>query len=235
MLAKLITEVNSRPNDYITNSRGAAIVIGREVANQINKNVAEGSASTIGDTVGRIIGRVVFEILLTVILAMISGGAGGAVKGGMAMGEATRGGSVYARLAARLEEVLEGLPALRKIIIEMLGELPANAERILGREVFSKVKEAIIRSGANPADKARALELCLEEIHAADSSWKAIKSSTAAGEIMWTGEGRPFGLLMDSSGVLWQTANVAEAGRYGTMGGKFGYIPDLAKWSRLGP
>lgn len=238
LVAGLIQEISAKPMLYVSKSRSAGVVLGAELAAHINTGAREKSASQLGTFFGEIVGRVLFEILIFVVLAAISGGGGEVARGGLALGEAAEGSKTYAGLLKRLMEVLEEMPAIRKLVAELfeakgLTSAARAAEAVDGTEVFRIAREAVIRAPGTAAQKALALERTFAETTATGASWSAKRSSALGCEALFTGEGAPWGLIVDSNGVLWQTKNIATAGRYGVEGGKFQFIPDFAHWVQV--
>jgi hypothetical protein len=85
----------------------------------------------------------------------------------------------------------------------------------------------------NAAQKAGALEKIFMEITAADPSRRASRGTAAGAEALFTGDARPFGLLVDKNGGIWQTMNIIEGGKFSTVEGKLTYIPEMTKWTKV--
>lgn len=235
LVASVIREISSKPMLYVSKSRSSGVLLGGELAAYINKDAKEKSASQLGVFVGEIVGRVLFEILIFIILAAISGGTGEAARGGLAIGEVAEGSKTYAGLLKKLMEVLEEMPAIRKLVAELfeakgLTSAAKAAEAVDGTEVFRIARQAVLKAPSNAAEKALALEKIFSETTATGASWSAKRGSAVGCEAIFTGEGAPWGIIVDGNGVLWESKNIANSGRFGVEGGKFQYIPDFTKW-----
>jgi hypothetical protein len=231
-IAAIIVEIQHNPSLYLAKTRTGGYVLGAALAAEVKADAREKSASELGELFGKIIGRVLFEIIFMIVLAMATGGAGDAARAGAAIGEAaTEGGTALSRLIAKLSEVLEGLPAIRRLIIELLEEkVAAGATDVVGREIFAIARDVAVKSELSAAEKASALEGIFREISAADASWQANRGPVLGAEAFFTGDARPFGLIVDSQGAVWQTKNIAEGGKFVMDGGQLKYLPDFSKW-----
>ena len=232
-VAGLIREIEARPAIYVDKSRYVGVVLGQELAAYITDQALSDSASELGAVIGRVVGQVAFEIIVAILLLLVSGGAGNVLRGIRIFGQAGEGASAYARLIARLGDVLEGIPALRRLIIEGLEGLAATSETVVGRDVFQIARQVVARSDLNALQKANLLESIFSEITAADASWSASRGPAFGAEAMFTGETRPFGLIVDKQGVVWTTKDVDAAGGIARVDGKLQYVPDLTKWVQV--
>ena len=240
LVVDLINEISSRPALYISKSRASGGVLGGELAVYVNTSAKDKSAPELGKFFGEIVGRVLFEILIFIVMAAISGGGGEAARGGLALGEVVQGSRTYGGLLKKLMEVLEEMPAIRKLVAELFearGFTTAAkaAEAVDGGDVFRIAREAVIKAPGSAAEKALALEKIFSETTAAGASWSAKREAAVGCEALFTGEGAPWGLIVDSNGALWQTKNIGTAGRYASEGGKFTYMPDFTNWTQIVP
>jgi hypothetical protein len=234
----ILNEIKNRPMLYISSSRSSGVVLGSELAVYINVSARNSSASQLGVFTGEIVGRVLFEIIIFIVMAMVTGGAGEAARGGLALGEGAEGAKTYAGLLKKLMEVLEEMPAIRKLIAELfeakgLSVGTKAAEAVRAKEVLQVAKQAASSASMSAGEKAAALEKVFTEISAADTSWHFKRRRALGCQALFTGEQRPFGLLVDNQGVLWETLDFHVAGKYGEAGGAFQYVPDFAKWDRV--
>jgi hypothetical protein len=234
-VAKIIYEIQVHPTLYLAKTRSGGRVLGAALASEVSADARDKSASELGLSFGKLVGRVLFEIIFAIVLAMVTGGAGDAARVGAAIGEAaTEGGTALGRLISKLSEVLEGIPAIRRLIITLLEEqAAAGATDVVGREIFALARDVAVKSELSAAEKASALEKIFLEINAEDSSWMARRGPVKGAEAIFTGDARPFGLIVDSEGGIWQTKNIVESGKFIKDGSELKYLPDFAKWTQL--
>ncbi len=238
LFAGILKEIKNSPMLYVSKSRSSGVLLGSELAIYINDSARKNSASQLGVFSGEIVGRVLFEIIFFIVMAMATGGAGEAARGGLALGEGAEGAKTYAGLLKKLMEVLEEMPAIRKLIAELfeakgLSVGTKAAEAVEAKEVMRVAKQAASRVSMNAGEKVAALEKVFTEISAADTSWSFRRGPAVGCKALFSGEAQPFGLLVDNQGVVWETKNFREAGTFDRVEGVFQYVPDFAKWARV--
>lgn len=75
-------------------------------------------------------------------------------------------------------------------------------------------RDVAVKAELSAAEKATALEGIFREITAADTTWRASRGLVLGAEALFTGDARPFGLLVDSQGGVWQTKNMVSSSTY---------------------
>jgi hypothetical protein len=114
------------------------------------------------------------------------------------------------------------------------GAIGEASQKVVGAEVWLAARDAFTRSSLDAIDKANALEQVLEQINRADTSFLFERGKVVGGSAIFTGDARPFGLIVDAEGFLWKTGNFHEAGRLVGLGqGSLIYQPNWSLWTKL--
>jgi hypothetical protein len=226
--AAVVAEIQANPSLYAVKSAAAGRIIGEELSGYVESSLKDAPADALGKFFGLFVGRAVFEIVFAILLAVATGGAGTAARLGTAAAE---GGSLWARLAARLAGVLDGFPALRTLIIETMEREAAVAGReLVTRELFAIIRNSVARSNMSAAEKVSALERIFPPFMAENEGF-LVKSAPSAGvQAFWVGDQRPWGLVVDTAGNVWQHTNFATAGDW--LPGMV-FKPNLALWTLI--
>ena len=164
----VVTELKKNPKDvvekYLGATRDMGVQVGSALADELDAKVPTASAFDFGYWAGWIIGRVLFEI----IFLIITEGIGDALKGASIAGKASEGmraagetATVVAKVRARLQGVLNRLPALKAFV-----------------EALTKTKSAAM--AAEIAEKVKVVE---EALQAAARAKKAMEAANALARV----------------------------------------------------
>jgi hypothetical protein len=165
----VVTELKKNPKDtvekYLGATREAGVQVGSALAEELDAKVPTASAFDFGYWAGWIIGRVVFEI----IIIFVTEGIGEALKGASVAGKVSEGmkaagatAEIVAKVRARLQGILEKLPALKAFV-----------------ETLTKTKSAA--TAAEMAAKAKAIEEALQAVVRAKKALEAAEAFSKTG------------------------------------------------------
>ena len=224
--AAVIDEIQARPALYVAKGKQTGLMLGRELGAHIDSKARDESATGIGKLVGTLFGRVLFEIVFAILLAIVTGGAGAAARVGKA---AADGAGTWAALAKKLGEALDGLPAIRQLIVKAVEQQSAlkGGRALVPPELFGIIRDVIAKTPMNAQERVSAFRKAFKAFMDTHDGFVIKEAPSRGVEAFWIGDARPFGLVVDQTGKTWKHGAWHTAG---TWDPGMVFVPDLSKW-----
>jgi hypothetical protein len=160
---------------------------------------------------------------------------GTAAKTSGALDKAIEGAEQLAPAVESQGQVLKEKADMSNVVIQWFREVNRNNITI-GRDMLDVAKKVLARDiTLNPQQKVEALEFITKQMNQIDTQWSAKSGPIFNAAAMYTGELRPFGILIDWAGKVWVTQNVNLSGTHQKINGAWTYVADFSKWNRVQP